>query len=665
MAILLIMLVNPNITLAGVLAVIAAYGFARLIGMNQDFLSLGAYTYNPLLVGLSIGNLFTLTPATMALAAASGVLTFVLTVVMVNLFSTYLKLPVLSVPFVLVSTLVYLAAPHFTGLTANIGAGSLFSSIELPVWAAGYFQSLGAIFFMPQVVPGIVMAVGILATSRIIFLLSTAGYYAGVAFSAMLTGSLAEALANTNHFNSMLVAIAIGGIYLIPSLKNYALAVIAVCASTVVMHAVAAFWAYTDVPGFTLAFNVVTLGFVYVLGLIRYPRMAQLLKQTPEETLDAYLLDQHRRHGMDTTLLLPFSGKWTVWQGFDGQWTHKGLWRYAYDFVITDQQKRTYRNDGAALHDYYAFRKPVLSPVRGRVVNVIQHLPDNPVGQVDNVNNWGNLVIIQAEGGFFAELSHFAQNSIQVKEGAWVEYGSMLGLCGNSGYSPEPHIHIQVQEVATIGAYTVPFGFVSYANDGRLHAYELPPEGRVVEPLHWNAQAENLIAFQEGVEYDYNVLKDGKAVDNVHLTVGMTPETGWYLDSGRGKLFFGKHAGSLYFYGSSGDDEYLDLLLLALPRFPFACRKGLEWSEELPVGMATRGLIKAAGQFLTSFSHDSARVHVQMRCVRRNRVHGTIRSPWIGHDRETVIEWDERSGLLSVKVDAIELRREEYATANR
>ena len=32
-----------------------------------------------------------------------------------------------------------------------------------------------------------------------------------------------------------------------------------------------------------------------------------------------------------------------------------------------------------------------------------------------------------------------------MKPGEWVERGAVLGLCGNSGYSPQPHIHVQVQ----------------------------------------------------------------------------------------------------------------------------------------------------------------------------------------------------------------------------
>ena len=67
-----ITLINPNVALAGIISVTAAYLFARLVDMDQQFLKLGFYTYNPLLVGLSIGYLFKLTPLMLLFLATSG-----------------------------------------------------------------------------------------------------------------------------------------------------------------------------------------------------------------------------------------------------------------------------------------------------------------------------------------------------------------------------------------------------------------------------------------------------------------------------------------------------------------------------------------------------------------------------------------------------------------
>ncbi len=650
-------LINPHVALSGMLAVLTAHGFARFIGMDRKLLTQGFYTYNPLLVGMSIGYLFTLTPLTMLFVMTGAVLALIITIALTQLFFTYLKLPVLSLPFVFVSTIVYLASLKYTNLPANTFYISDALVQYLPLWLAGYFKSLGTIFFMPQVLPGIVMALGILVTSRILFLLSAAGYVTGAVFSGLMIGSFTQAFADVNHFNSILVAMAIGGIYLIPSWKSYILALSAVCVATMLLHGILSFWAYSQIPGFTLAFNIISLSVVYVLGVIRYPQLTQIIKRTPEETLDFYLFNQNRSQTFEKTLMLPFSGKWTIWQGFNGQWTHQGEWKHAYDFVVTDEQGRTYRNGGNTLNDYYAYRKPVLSPVRGRIMKVVNNLPDNLVGQVDTENNWGNLVIIQDERGFFVELSHFARNSIHVTEGAWMERGTLLGLCGNSGYSPQPHIHIQVQLTAAIGAYTVPFSFTGYSNDNYFHVNEQPPEGTMVEPLYWNTQRDLMTSFKAGAVYQYEIFKDGVHIDDLNLTVKTAQDGTLYFDSGRGKLYFGKRDGSFFFYGLEGEDTCLKMMLLALPRFPLACRKGLKWSETFPIGMVSEGLYRAVAQCITSFSHEFAKAQVDVTCTQKNRIEGSLHVPILKLNKQTAVEWDELSGFVSLKVDNFELRR--------
>lgn len=652
-----ITLLNPNIALAGMLSVLAAHGFVRFIGMDRTFLELGFYTYNPLLVGCSIGYLFALTPVTILLIIISGIGTVMLTIAMIHLFSTYLKLPVLSLPFVLAGMMLYLATARYTDLSARYLAQTDTLAASLPAWLSGYFQSLGAIFFMPNVLTGLIFALGILAVSRILFFLSLAGYCTGVAFTALLTGSWTQAFTNLNHYNSILVAMAIGGIFLIPSLKSYLLAMIAVCVSTVALDGIVSFWAYASVPGFTLAFNIVTLGFVYVLGVMNSPQLARLGKRTPEETLEFHLVNRHRPPLTARTIMLPFSGKWTVWQGFNGQWTHQGKWQHAYDFVITNEHGETHCNGGIDLNEYYTYRKPVLSPVRGKVVMVVDGLPDNPVGQVDRENNWGNLVIIQDERGFFVELSHFAQDSIRVKEGVWVERGTLLGLCGNSGYSPQPHIHIQVQLTATIGAYTVPFSFTSYSNDHHFHENEQPPEGTGVEPLYWNSVRESITSLNIGDVRQYKVLQDGKHVDDLTLIVRMAQDGTLYFDSGRGKLYFGKRDGSFFFYGVEGNDPYLKTMLLALPRFPLACRPGLEWDDDLPAGIMLNGFLKAITQFISAFSYNAVTARMNARCTQDNRIEGTLHTPILRLRKQIVVEWDKLPGFASIQVDNLELRR--------
>jgi murein DD-endopeptidase MepM/ murein hydrolase activator NlpD len=51
-------------------------------------------------------------------------------------------------------------------------------------------------------------------------------------------------------------------------------------------------------------------------------------------------------------------------------------------------------------------------------------------------------------------FAHFKQYSIKVKEGQKVKKGQLLGLCGNSGNSSEPHLHFNIQNSEDMNVVT-------------------------------------------------------------------------------------------------------------------------------------------------------------------------------------------------------------------
>ncbi len=654
-----ITLVNPNVAVAGLISVVAAYLFARFIRLDKTFLESGFYTYNPLLVGLSIGYLFQITTFTILLVIFAGVLTFVLTIALFNFTSYYLRLPVLSLPFVIVSSLAWMASSRYSNLYVNSMYPQYTLQLEdhVPVWIAGFLKSVGSILFLPDVLSGLVFLLIILAVSRIMFFLAVSGYYAGTLLKVIMTGSVLQAFGDINNFNFILIAIVIGGVFLVPSPRSYILALTAVLSSTLLLDSVEVFWANYGVPVFTLPFNLVSLSFIYVMGLVKYPMMTPYIRKTPEDSLDDFLSNHHRFRDTEHTLTLPFSGKWTVWQGFDGEWTHKGSWRYAYDFVITNDNGDTFSGDGGRPEDYFAFGKPVLSPVRGRVMEVISHLPDNAIGDVDRTNNWGNLVVISDPRGFFVELSHFKKDSIKVTAGQWVERGTFLGMCGNSGYSPQPHIHVQAQSVETIGASTLPFTFVSYRSGDTFHANHLPAVKEKVEPVYADKSVELRTTFILDQEFKYRLYRDDQYVQDWAFTVRMAPDSTFYFDSGKGKLYFGKKEGTFYFYHLEGDDWLLRRLFLAMPRLPLTGQTGIEWSDYIPVGILTAGWKKAALLFVSSFYHGFARVDARMSLQSGRKISGRIHSNILKLDTSTEVEFDDTPGLARIRVDNLELRR--------
>lgn len=65
-------------------------------------------------------------------------------------------------------------------------------------------------------------------------------------------------------------------------------------------------------------------------------------------------------------------------------------------------------------------------------------------------NDVGNRVRIKTEKCYLF-MCHFKKGSIVVKEGDQVSKGQLIGKVGNSGWSDQPHLHIQAMKLTNTG----------------------------------------------------------------------------------------------------------------------------------------------------------------------------------------------------------------------
>jgi urea transporter/murein DD-endopeptidase MepM/ murein hydrolase activator NlpD len=611
----LITFLDLNIGLSGLIAILSAFVFALFLGTWRTFLSLDYYIYNPLLVGLGIGFLFKLSFLTVLLIVVLSALTFLITYTLSNILGYYLRLPVLSIPFVVVSIVAYLASYKYSNLFVYYlyPHQVLEIFIDIPQWLEGFFKSLGTIFFYPYTLVGFLLFLVLLRFSRILAFLAVLGYLAGTAFVGFMNGSFQYAFSDTSAFNYILIATALGGVFLIPHPKSFLIALLGVLISVPIVDASKVFFQYYGIPIFAIPFNVVVLLFVYTLSLLGYRYITVQYKGTPEKTLDFFLSFLNRFPHWGREVGLPFSGRWTVWQSFNGEWTHKGPWKYALDFVITDEEGKTYRGNGYYLTDYYAYRKPVLSPVDGVVVDIVSSLPDNPPGQADKEHNWGNYVLIYDWRGFYVLLCHFAQNSIKVKPGDKVSRGTLLGLCGNSGYSPQPHIHMHVQLLPKLGAPTVPFVLSSYLTpEGEIKDYTVPKKGEILEAFYPDRILKDKLNLLLDEVYKFELYKNGKKVKELNLKVEMAPDSTFYLTDGVSKLYFGIRFECFYCFNFEGEEKSpLKVFFIALSKVPLNLNHQLKWKDTLPLEVVNLGWLKSLLRFLTAFYHNLYKIVVK------------------------------------------------------
>lgn len=116
--------------------------------------------------------------------------------------------------------------------------------------------------------------------------------------------------------------------------------------------------------------------------------------------------------------------------------------RWAYDLLV-----EPYLLGSSNLKDYGCYGIPVVAPASGLVINAHDGEPDEAPGIPSNnvMAPTGNHVVIQLETGTYLVIAHLKQGSVAVDTGATVEEGQVIGACGNSGNTSEPHIHIHHQ----------------------------------------------------------------------------------------------------------------------------------------------------------------------------------------------------------------------------
>lgn len=181
---------------------------------------------------------------------------------------------------------------------------------------------------------------------------------------------------------------------------------------------------------------------------------------------------------------LPFRGEWFVYNGGVTPATSHS-WdvltqRYAYDFVVVDEELRRHRGRGTRVEDYYCHGQPILAAADGEVVRAEQRIRTAPwlgYGLVDVLARSfiGNHVVLRHADEEFTFYAHLMPGSVPVRVGDRVARGQEIGRCGHTGHSSEPHLHFHLQDRADFfTAAGLPIRFSAVQVDG-VHAQEVVP----------------------------------------------------------------------------------------------------------------------------------------------------------------------------------------------
>ena len=588
-AILVATLVAPRAFLFGLVAVVVSSLVARVWKVDRGVVGEGLYGYNALLVGLGIGQTFTGFAIALPMTMVAATMTVVVTAALKSWLGRTSQVPVLSLPFLLVFALSSLMAPHLGLAHGRVAVDDGAFSALVPTLASDFLRDLGALFFVPSVEAGCLILLALLIYSRIATMLALAAYGLVLALGAAFSGLVDAHTLQAITCNGMLAAVAIGGVWFVPSLAALAWGMGAVALCALITLGISTPFASLGLGPLFVPFNL-TAYCVLLAARERTrdhaPKSVDFIPGTPEENL-AYFRTRLARFQTSYGLRfrLPCRGWWTCTQSVNGEHTHQGRWRHAFDFEVMGHDGRSFRGDGRAVEDYHCYRLPVLATASGTVVKVVDVVPDNAVGDVNVKQNWGNLVMVLHGPSLFALVAHLAPGSCKVREGQTIHRGDVLGLCGNSGRSPVPHLHFQLQGTATLGADTLPCAFndavTTSRGEDRLTIAMAPEKNAVVRNLEPGDELRAHFNVHDGDAWVYQV---GDSVEQVVCDMDVLGQLTLKSAQRSAFIVFERTEDCFTCFDVVGDRQsVLHLLRAALPRLPFEENPRMVWRDFVPI----------------------------------------------------------------------------------
>lgn len=565
--IILVTFISPFLGICGLFAVVLTNLLAKLFHFNNTLIREGMYGFNALLLGLVLGFEFKLNiPFVIVFISAIFLLLFFTSIVQ-QIFVKY-KLPYLTIPFLLTYWFIYLAAGSFsfmemqehyiyvTNYKATESLSPYYSFAhsmddwQIPLFFKSYFKTLSATFFQNSVLAGTLLALGLLYFSRIAFSLTLLGFGSAFVTFRILgldTALLTEYLVGSNF---IFLAIAVGCFYVVPNKWTYLAVILLTPALAILYIGFQKFFFTFQLKSFTTAFVALTILFIAFLNnrwVNKYIQQVIIQYYSPEKTIYKHLSSTKRfAQSHLAKLQLPIWGKWSVSQGYKGKITHLGDWSSALDFVITNEQNKTYKGDGFVVEDYFAYNKPVVAPLDGYVREISNNVEDNPISSVNTLQNWGNTLILDHKNGLFTQLSHLKRDSFKVNVGDFVYKGQIVASCGNSGRSPEPHLHFQVQLTPQKGSKTLEYPisyFIEMKEDKpHLKVFEIPKENAIIGNVEVAEMLKKSLQFlpgnsvkmsEEGYEESgviWSVFTD--SYNRTYLYCPKTNSSVWFVNDG-------------------------------------------------------------------------------------------------------------------------------------
>ncbi|SEM98835.1 urea transporter [Nitrosomonas marina] len=274
--------------LAATVGVVTSTITAYLLGFSEDDIDAGLYGFNGTLVGPCLFLFLENTPLLWVYVVFAAILSSVVLAALIRILTPY-KIPASTSPFVLTCWMFMVAVYSFDNLSHGPvlpppGIPETLVSADLPVaawvsamtdetaelWYVALTKGIAEVMFADNVLVGILFLIGIAITSLRGAFMALCGTFVGVLVPVLLGASQNLIEMGLYAFNPVLTMMAIGWVFLKPSVGTAFLALIAGILTVVCQAGLANFLTPIGLPTLTFPFVLTMWMFLFAASVSKH-----------------------------------------------------------------------------------------------------------------------------------------------------------------------------------------------------------------------------------------------------------------------------------------------------------------------------------------------------------------------------------------------------------
>ena len=258
--------------LCAVIGTAAATLTAILLGVDKGLIRAGLFGFNGTLAGIALPFYLAYSPALLFYVALNGALSTVIMAALVVFLGKW-GVPALTAPFVLGTWLLIFCVSQFgvleagpllaasipdphAAVTAGTASGASF-------FLEGITKGVGEVMFEDSVVTGVIFIIAILVNSRISAVFAVLGSLVGLLTAMVMQSPDAPMRLGLYGYNSVLCAIALGGVFYYLNWKTCIYAIFCMVIGAIAQGAISVLLAPIGMPSLTWPFIIVTWMFMF------------------------------------------------------------------------------------------------------------------------------------------------------------------------------------------------------------------------------------------------------------------------------------------------------------------------------------------------------------------------------------------------------------------